>query len=124
MTRLLLVAALGMAVARTEEPGPGFDGLRKYIQQQMAAESVPAFSIAVARDGAILWEEGFGWADRENNIKATAHTSYYLASVTKSLTGAISTAPSTTISEWPKFTAPCLTLLRPPFAAWQITPLA
>ena len=42
--------------------------------------------VAVARDGEILWEEGFGLADREKNIPATPHTMYPLASISKPLT--------------------------------------
>lgn len=43
-------------------------------------------ALAVARDGKILWEEGFGLADREKNISATEHTVYALASISKALT--------------------------------------
>ena len=91
MTRLLLAAVLIPAIAQTapspnEQTKPDFAGVRKYIQDHIAAESLPSLAIAVARDGKIIWEEGFGWADRENSIKSTAHTPYYLASVTKSLT--------------------------------------
>ena len=52
----------------------------------MAAESIPSFSVAVARKGEILWVESFGWSDRENRVAATEHTPYYLASVTKTIT--------------------------------------
>ena len=43
-------------------------------------------AVAVARDGEILWEEGFGLADREGNGPATEHTPYPLASISKPLT--------------------------------------
>jgi len=88
MTRVLLACLLFSVIAQTEQTKPAFASVQKYIQDQMAAESIPALSIAVARDGKIVWEEGFGWPTRENHIKATAHTPYYLASVTKSLTSA------------------------------------
>jgi CubicO group peptidase (beta-lactamase class C family) len=42
--------------------------------------------VAVARDGEIIWEEGFGLADREQGIPATEHTPYPLASISKPLT--------------------------------------
>src|SRR5207244_2678210 len=41
----------------------------------------------VARKGEALWEEGFGWADRENRVPATPDTLYYTASVAKIFTG-------------------------------------
>ena len=81
-------ALLGQTLTTTQKPKPDFGKVRAYIQEQMATQSVPSVTVAVARGSEILWEEGFGWADRENNIKASAHTPYYLASVTKSLTGA------------------------------------
>lgn len=65
---------------------PDFSNARKLIQDRMAAESIPSFSVAVARKGEILWEESFGWSDRENKVLATPHTPYYVASVTKSIT--------------------------------------
>jgi CubicO group peptidase (beta-lactamase class C family) len=34
----------------------------------------------------VLWEEGFGWADRANRIPATPHTLYSLASISKPIT--------------------------------------
>lgn len=86
---LLSVASSLIAQSRPIIPGtskPDFSSARKLIQDRMVAESIPSFSIAVARKGEILWEEGFGWADRENRIPATEHTLYYLASVTKSIT--------------------------------------
>jgi CubicO group peptidase (beta-lactamase class C family) len=47
---------------------------------------LPSLAVAVARDGAIAWEEGFGLADVESGGRATAHTPYRVASVAKSLT--------------------------------------
>ena len=89
---VLFLAMVFSLVAQTkppsiEQPKPDFVRLQKYVQDQMGAESVPSVAIAVGRGGEILWEQGFGCADRENGIKATANTPYSLASVTKSLTG-------------------------------------
>jgi len=42
--------------------------------------------VAVARDGQFLWEEGFGWAGKEQKRAATAHTPYPLGSVSKPIT--------------------------------------
>ena len=47
---------------------------------------MPAISVAVTQNGRIVWERGFGWADRERHTRATAETPFYLASVTTSLT--------------------------------------
>ena len=71
------------ALSRTS---PDFSKVRKLIQEQMAAKSIPSMAVAVVRRGEIIWEEGFGFADRENHIPATEHTMYYLASVSKTFT--------------------------------------
>src|SRR4026209_565856 len=65
---------------------PDFSKARQIIQKHMVKYSNPPIAVAVARRGEILWEEGFGWADRENRIPATEHTMYYMASVDKSFT--------------------------------------
>jgi CubicO group peptidase (beta-lactamase class C family) len=64
----------------------GFDGVRSVIQRQMTERQVPSVAVAVARDGRIVWEEGFGWADRANRVAATPHTLYSLASISKPVT--------------------------------------
>lgn len=65
---------------------PDFTAVRAFIQKKMAEQGIPFIAVAVARDGKVLWEDGFGLADREKRIPATAHTPYYAASVTKSIT--------------------------------------
>src|SRR5207248_664015 len=49
-------------------------------------DGAPSLAVAVARDGEIVWEEGFGWADRAARIPADAHTPYSLASISKPVT--------------------------------------
>jgi CubicO group peptidase (beta-lactamase class C family) len=65
---------------------PSFEATAHEIRRQLNDEALPSFAIAIARDGEILWEEGFGWADREARIPATAHTMYSLASISKPVT--------------------------------------
>jgi CubicO group peptidase (beta-lactamase class C family) len=65
---------------------PDFTKVRQFIQEQIVSTSVPSIAVAVARRGEIVWEEGFGWADRENRVPATEHTMYATASVTKLMT--------------------------------------
>lgn len=44
---------------------------------------IPGMSAAVVQDQEIIWSAGFGYADLENQVKATPDTPYSLASVTK-----------------------------------------
>lgn len=53
-----------------------------WIQKHRA----PALSMAIALDGQPVWSGGFGFADPKRGVRATPHTSYRLASVTKSIT--------------------------------------
>lgn len=64
-----------------------FEDVRQFIREELVRQSVPSISVAVAKDGRILWEEGFGWADREQRRLADEHTMYSLASISKPITG-------------------------------------
>jgi CubicO group peptidase (beta-lactamase class C family) len=57
-----------------------------HIERLVTEGEIPSMAVAVTRDGEIIWEEGFGLADRENNIPATEHTMYALASISKPIT--------------------------------------
>ncbi|MBZ5579586.1 MAG: beta-lactamase family protein [Acidobacteriia bacterium] len=62
------------------------DAARDFIRARLTERQVPSITVAVARDGKILWEEGFGWADRDSRVAANEHTLYSLASITKPFT--------------------------------------
>ena len=64
-------------------PHYDFSPVRAYIQKTIADKQLPSVSVAVAKNGKIIWEEAFGWADREKGIPATPDTIYALASLTK-----------------------------------------
>ncbi len=57
--------------------------MRWYIEKEMQSEDIVGLSIALIDDQKIIWSEGFGYADRELNIKATPHTRYRAGSITK-----------------------------------------
>ncbi|MGQ0715631.1 MAG: serine hydrolase domain-containing protein, partial [Gemmatimonadaceae bacterium] len=63
-----------------------FDSVRAFIRRTMEENAVPSIAVAVARNGEIIWEEGFGWADLEGKVAATPHTMYSLASISKPIT--------------------------------------
>jgi len=63
-----------------------FDAAREYIRGRMLEANVPSVSVALSQRGKIIWEESFGWADREQRIAATPHTLYSLASISKPIT--------------------------------------
>lgn len=63
-----------------------FSSAEALIDKRIANDHVPSISVAVARNGEIVWEKGFGFANREKHIAATEHSMYSLASVTKLMT--------------------------------------
>jgi CubicO group peptidase (beta-lactamase class C family) len=80
------VAYRNLRVKTSGANKPDLSKVQEIIQNKLTDSKIPSISVAVARKGEILWEQGFGWADRENRIPATEHTLYYTASVTKTFT--------------------------------------
>jgi CubicO group peptidase (beta-lactamase class C family) len=78
--------AVPQPARRSENSDHRFDEVRAHIQKRIVEWRIPSVAVAVAQDGRIIWEEAFGWADRENRIPATAHTMYSLASISKPIT--------------------------------------
>lgn len=69
--------------AQVDDP---FGDVRAMIREVMAERNLPSISVAAAKDGEVVWEEAFGWADREARVEATSHTMYSLASISKPVT--------------------------------------
>lgn len=83
MTRAaLILLALSLSAHATNS----FDSLRDQIRRELAASQAPSLTVAVARNGRVIWEEGFGWADREHHLPANEHTIYALSSISKMFT--------------------------------------
>ncbi len=60
--------------------------LSAWIEAQMAHRAEPGLSIGIVHDQELVWAHGFGHADLENRVAATADTRYRIASVTKLFT--------------------------------------
>jgi len=63
-----------------------FARARAVIDSVMLADKIPSIAVAVAKGDRILWEAGFGFADVERQLQATATTPYSLASISKPFT--------------------------------------
>ena len=81
-----LVMGLAMSAASSAAHADEFDAARAAIRKHMQKNKIPATSVALWRDGRIVWEEGFGLADKENGIPTTPHTMFCLASLSKTMT--------------------------------------
>src|ERR1700729_3195208 len=56
------------------------------VAKFMSSTHVPGVSVAVVENGEYEWASGYGLADVENNVPASEHTLFRLASISKSLT--------------------------------------
>src|SRR5258707_15516660 len=84
---LALITSCTIAFAQTSHSTkPDFSAIREQLRAHVGNNDVPGLAIAVSRGGEVLWEEGFGWADRERHVQATPTMPFYIASVTKSVT--------------------------------------
>lgn len=81
---LLASVAFGPVIAAGEEsPASTLDAVEASMRAEVAAGKLPSLAYALVQDGRIVREGGFGIADPEGAVAATAHTPYPLASVTK-----------------------------------------
>lgn len=96
--RLSIIAWLPLFLGAQNEPDTSYlDKLKpeitKEINSLMKKHKVTGLSIALVDDQKIVWSEGFGYADKENDVKATDRTVYRVGSVSKLFT-AIATMQS------------------------------
>ena len=61
---------------------------RRLARALLVAENLPSLSVAVARDGEIVWAEAFGFADVDRRTPVTPLTRFRTGSVSKTLTAA------------------------------------
>ena len=101
---LLLFLALKPYTGKTQILSKGYtaqlEAVRDTINSLLKKEKIPSMVIAVTKDGKIIWEEAFGWADKEQQIKATPETIYCLGSMSKSIcaTGVMTLVENGTVS--------------------------
>ena len=82
-------SAQGFPVATAPSHGPWdatVDSARSVVDLRMDLAGVPGLSIAVAVDGDVVWQEGFGFADLEHRLGVQPGTKFRIASISKALT--------------------------------------
>ncbi|MCL1633622.1 beta-lactamase family protein [Luteimonas sp. SX5] len=83
---LISTAAYATSAAAETTKSDPYASIRSDIETEIAAGRLTGVSVALVKDGRIVWEQGFGWADREARRPATAHTAFSVASTTKPFT--------------------------------------
>ena len=64
------------------------DEIRSSIGKELELWDQPSIAVGIIKDGEILMNEGFGFADREKQLRAGADTMYQIGSCSKSFTAA------------------------------------
>lgn len=63
------------------------DSLDIFINREMKRWNMPGMSIAIVKDGKVILEKGYGFADVAKKVLATENTVYQIASNSKAFTG-------------------------------------
>ncbi len=115
MIALLPIATLTLATL----PGQTLDAellrsVEELIHTEIETQHMVGVSVAIGVDGEVVWSKGFGLADVENDVPATEHTVYRLASISKPVTAAavmqlveqgvidLDGTVSTYVADWPE----------------------
>ena len=61
---------------------------RQIMRAGLIQQNLPGLSVAVGVDGDIVWAEGFGWANLENQVPVAPDTGFRVADPSKALTSA------------------------------------
>lgn len=83
---LLLVVALGTAFGQSANDYKFIDS---FIDSTMKQWQVPGLSVAIVKDGKVVFIKGYGVRNIESGEKVTPNTLFYLASVTKTFTSTL-----------------------------------
>ncbi len=86
---LLSSAALAAAAFARADNKDAVAAAREVVRGLLAANPIPALSIAVMRGDDLLWAEAFGQADVELNVAATTSHRFRLGSVSKVITATL-----------------------------------
>jgi CubicO group peptidase (beta-lactamase class C family) len=87
----LILGGCASVPARPQTLVPGDYGyLQEYmswlIQKEMKKHEVTGLSVALVDDQKVVWAEGFGYADKSDEIRATPYTVYRVGSISKLFT--------------------------------------
>src|SRR5215213_6956396 len=68
-------------------PAPKWSGAvekaRGIARAEVTGQNLPGLSVAVGAGGEIVWAEGFGWADLENQVRVTPDVRFRIGTASK-----------------------------------------
>lgn len=82
---LFLIGGMLVFISRPSIPSnpASLSEIETAIIKMVRAKKPPGMSVAVVKDGLIVYRQGFGWADGPNSYPAAPETSYHWWSMTK-----------------------------------------
>jgi D-alanyl-D-alanine carboxypeptidase len=84
---LLLVSAAPLSAAEPAVvPSGAIAAIDKIAAEDIDKKKVASYAVGVVKDGRLVLARGYGYADLENDVPATAETVYRLGSITKQFT--------------------------------------
>ena len=83
MTGILLLAVAG--ASGQQPPIFNLPVLESYLEALRVQSGIPGMSAAVLRDGAIVWERGFGFQNVATRLRATPDTPYLVGDMSETL---------------------------------------
>src|SRR5204862_723293 len=84
--RLLAAASGALCFVQSAHGADPYSAIRQDIEREIAGGRATGVAVALTQNGKKIWQEGFDWADKERERRATLDTHFYLASVTKPVT--------------------------------------
>jgi serine beta-lactamase-like protein LACTB len=87
--RALLFTTAALVTSAHAAPRRQLESARAVVREVLAANAVPALSIAVMRGDELLWAEAFGKVDLELDVAATTLHRFRLGSVSKVVTATL-----------------------------------
>ena len=85
---LVFLSSSFAALAAPEDRSALLEQLDAIVEETMARDRTVGISVGVHRRGEVLIAKGYGYADLENEVRATEHTVFRIGSVTKQFTAA------------------------------------
>lgn len=83
---LCLTLSVPLAAQSPARFEPAITASRRQILDSLSSLRIPGAQIAVIKDGELVWSEGFGLADMEQQVPVTPRTRFRIASISKAVT--------------------------------------
>ena len=84
-----MIAALLLFLGELAGEQARIDDFARVLEKLRTANHIPGLSAAIVRDGRVVFARGFGYANLEKRVRATADTPYNIASVTKPISAVV-----------------------------------